>query len=158
MRNTAKISDVSAVRQGQVPKIVSLDRIPQRTAEQVKDIPITQVPEEFVEVSEVFFQNRVQQRIVEPIVETPAVSLAEKIVEAPKAQTREKRIHERIIEETDVPAPRVMKETVKVEKLKSQSTLLAEFKFASKPDGSCAVRYKSSELKDWWPFVTSTSC
>ena len=73
----------------EVPKIVSQDRIPQRNAEPVMDIPVPQVVEEFAEVFKVFFQNRVQQRIVEQTTETPAISLAEEIVEAPKVQTQE---------------------------------------------------------------------
>ena len=74
---------------------------------------------------------------MELVVETPAVSLAEKIVEAPKAQTQEKRIHERIIEETDVPAPRMMEETL--------DTLLTDNKFASKLDGGCDVQAPECE-------------
>ena len=165
-----KISDVSVVRRGQVPKIVSLDRIPQRTAEQVRDIPVSQVVEEFAVVSEVFFQNRVQQRIVQQITETPTVSLAEEIVEAPKVQMQEEiicclkenqsefsedaplpsmteeQIQEHIIEETDVPAPCVMEENSEVEKLKSQRfTLLADKKQASKLNGGCAVQAPECE-------------
>ena len=38
----------------EVPKIVSQDKIPQRTAEQVMDIPVPQVVEEIIKVFEVF--------------------------------------------------------------------------------------------------------
>ena len=129
------------------------------------DIPVPQVFKEFAEASKVFFQNRVQHRIVEQITETPAVSLSEEIVEAPKVQMQEEiicclkenqskfsedaplpsmpeeQIQEHIIEETDVPAPRVMEENSKVDKLKSQRfTLLAEKKHAPKLNGGCAVQ------------------
>ena len=127
-----------------IPKTVTQDKIPQRTAEQITDAPVPQVTGELVEDFNVFSQGLVQQRIVEPIVETPAVSLAEKIVDAPKAQTQEKRVHERIIQETDVPTPRVMEETIEVENLKPQSTL-PDNKFASKPDGGCAVQAPECE-------------
>ena len=47
--------DVSVATQlVEVPKIVSQDKIPQRTAEQVMDIPVPQVVEEIIEVYEVF--------------------------------------------------------------------------------------------------------
>ena len=42
----------------EVPKIVSQDRNPQRTAEQVTDIPVPQVVEEVMEVCKVFSQNQ----------------------------------------------------------------------------------------------------
>ena len=65
--------------------------------------PVPQVTEEIIETFNVLSQDRVQQRNVEQITETPAVSLAEEAVEAPKAQTQEKRIHERIAESPTSP-------------------------------------------------------
>ena len=41
----------------EVPKIVSQDKIPQRTAEQVMDIPVPHVVEEIIEAFEVFDRN-----------------------------------------------------------------------------------------------------
>ena len=73
----------------EVSKIVSQDRIPQLTAEQVMDIPVPQVVEEIIEVFKVFVQDCVQQRMVEQITETPAVSLDKEIMKTPKTQTQE---------------------------------------------------------------------
>ena len=156
----------TAQRTIEVPKIVSQDRIPQQTVEQLVDIPVPQVTEEILEMFNVLSQNRVQQRNVEQITETPAVSLAEEImectthlvqetVEMPQVQFLD-RVRGRIIEETDVTIPRLMKETIEVEKPKSQRfTLLADNKLAPKLDDGCAVQarqsgksYKGSETKD----------
>ena len=50
-----RVPDVPVATQlVEVPKIVSQDKIPQRTAEQVMDIPVPQVVEECIEVFEVF--------------------------------------------------------------------------------------------------------
>ena len=65
-------------------KVVSQDRIQQRTAEQIVDTPVPHVLEELVEVFKVFSQDRVQQRLSEQIIEVPAISLAEKIVRVHK--------------------------------------------------------------------------
>ena len=62
----------TAQRTVEVLKIVSQDRIPQQTAEQLVDIPVPQVTEEIIEMSNVLSQDRVQQRNVEQIAETPA--------------------------------------------------------------------------------------
>ena len=74
----------------EVPKTVSQDRIPQRTAEPVLDIPVPHAVEEIIGVFRVFVQDRVQQRMVEQTTETTAVSLEEEIMKAPKTQTQEK--------------------------------------------------------------------
>ena len=64
-----------------VPKIVSPDRIQQRTLEQTSDIPVPQVVAKLVEVFTHFSQDGAQQRFSEQIYEIPATSLAEKISE-----------------------------------------------------------------------------
>ena len=92
-------------QEAKVPKIVSQNRIPQRTAEQVMDIPVPEVAEEVIEMFNVFSQDRVQQRRVEQITETPAVSIVEEIME-------------RTIEETiNIPIPHVMEKTIEGVKL-----------------------------------------
>ena len=58
-----------------LPKTVSEDRIPQRTAERIVNIPVPQDVEELVEVSRVFPQDRIQQRFGEQTDETPDISL-----------------------------------------------------------------------------------
>ena len=100
------------------------------------DIPVPEVTEEIIEMFNVLSQDRVQQRIVEQINETPAVSLAEEVtertiqpvqetLEMPKVQFLD-RVGGRIIEEIAVPIPRMMEETIQVEKPMSQRfTLLA---------------------------------
>ena len=55
----------------EVPKIISQDRIQERTVKQIVDIPVPQAVEELVEVSKVSFQDRVQQRFGRQIIETP---------------------------------------------------------------------------------------
>ena len=92
------------------------------------DIPVPQVAEEAIEMSEVFSQDRVQQRNEEQIAETPTASLDEEVMEIPKTQTREKNIcclkedqseflEELIIEKSDVPVSHVMEKTIEVVKL-----------------------------------------
>ena len=73
-----------------MPKIVSQDRIQQRTVEQTVDILDPQDVEEPAEFFKASSQNRVQQRFGGQIIEPPAISLAEKIVEVPVIQTQEK--------------------------------------------------------------------
>ena len=93
------------IEETKIPMIESQDKIPQRTAEQVMDIPVPQVTEESIEIFNVLSQDRVQQRMVEQITETPAVSLDEKIIQ-------------HTIEETiDIPVPHVMKKTSEAVKL-----------------------------------------
>ena len=70
----------TAQRTVEVLKIVSQDRIPQRTVEQLIDTLILQIVEE-IEVFKVFIQDRVQQRMVEQTTETPATSLDEETME-----------------------------------------------------------------------------
>ena len=113
----------TAQRTVEGPKIMSQDRIPQQTAEQLVDIPVPQVTEEIIEMFDVLSQDRVQQRNVEQITETPAAPLDEEIVEAPKVHTQEvihlmprTRIQERTFEETDIPVPHMTKKTIEVVK------------------------------------------
>ena len=72
-----------------LPETVSDDRIQQRTAEHLADIPVPQDVKELVEVSEVFPQDRSQQCFLEQINETPDVSFAEKVFETPVTQTQQ---------------------------------------------------------------------
>ena len=99
----------------------------------------------------VLSQDRVQQRIVEPINGTPAVSLFEEITERTIPLVRETvempqvqflhRVRGCIIEEIAVPIPRMMEETIEVEKPMSQRfTLLVDNKLAPKLDNGCAVQ------------------
>ena len=83
---TQRQTPQETIEETKVPKVVSQDRIPQRTAEQVMDIPVPQVVEEIIEVFKVFVQDRVQQRMMEQITETPAVSLDEEIMETSQTQ------------------------------------------------------------------------
>ena len=68
---TQRQTPQETIEETKVPKVVSQDRIPQRTAEQVMDIPVLQVVVEIIEVFKVFVQDRVQQRMMEQIMETP---------------------------------------------------------------------------------------
>ena len=95
-----RMIDVS-IEETKIPKIVSQDKIPQRTAEQVMDIPVPQVTEESIEMFNVLSQDRVQQRNVEHITETSAVSLAEEIAE-------------RTVEKTNVPVSHVIEKITEV--------------------------------------------
>ena len=87
-------------------------------------------------------------RTVQRTVEMPQVEFLDPAVDVPvvvQRQAPQERIRERIVEEIGVPVPRVMEETIEVETLKSQrfegeSSLLADNKLASKPDGRCAVQ------------------
>ena len=103
-----KIDDVSVATQRRIPahrtvevsKIVSQDRIQQRTAEQITDTPVPQVAEEVIEMFNMFSQDRVQQRMVAQTTETPSTSLDEEIME-------------HTIEETiDIPVPHVTEKTI----------------------------------------------
>ena len=90
MEQTLDVTMPEMVKQlVEVPKIISQDRIQQRTVKQIVGIPVPQVVEEVVEVCKVSSQDRVQQRFGRQIIETPSISLAEKIVEMPVTQTRE---------------------------------------------------------------------
>ena len=46
----------------EVPKMVSQNKIPRRTAEEIVDVPVPKVVEEHVGITKVSSQNRVQQR------------------------------------------------------------------------------------------------
>ena len=85
---TQRQTPQETIEETKVPKIVSQDRIPQRTAEQAMDAPVPQVTEEIIEALKVFVQDRVQQRMVEQINENPAVSLDEEIMETPRPRRR----------------------------------------------------------------------
>ena len=130
----------TAQRTVEVPNVVSQDRIPQRTVEQVIDTLIPQIVEEIIEVFtgeflslmsrkmkdtdreeelveafKVFVQDRVQQRIMEQITETPAVSIAEEIMETPKTQTQvDKTIDMLVVRQGQVPTIRPVQKTVEV--------------------------------------------
>ena len=145
--------DMPVVRQGRVPTIqpvqktvevpqvqffdrmidvpIEETKIPQRTAEQVMDIPVPQVAEKSIEVFNVLSQDRVQQRNVEPITETPAISLAEDIMERTTFNILVPHMMEKTIEVlkpipqergqnstgeqiVDVPVPQIREETVEV--------------------------------------------
>ena len=105
---TDRIVGVPVVTQRRIPahgtvevyKIVSQDRIQQRTAEQITDTPVPQVAEEVIEMFNMFSQDRVQQRMVAQTTETPSKSLDEEIME-------------HAIEETiDIPVPHVTEKTI----------------------------------------------
>ena len=64
---------------GEVPKMVSPNRIQRRTAEQIVDTPVPEVVEEHVEITKLSSQNRVQQRFEEQSVGRECFS--ERVVE-----------------------------------------------------------------------------
>ena len=73
----SKILDVpvleKAERLAEVPKIVSQDRIQQRTVEQTVGLPVPQDVEEPTEFFKASSQDRVQQRSGGQIIEPPAI-------------------------------------------------------------------------------------
>ena len=110
--------DVLVPKMVELPKIVSQDRIQQRTVGQIVDVPVPQAVEELAEVFRVFSQDRIQQRAVEQTIDTPAISLVEKIVELPATQTRAEtqqvaNTHvQRVVNTVEVEMPKITKQTV----------------------------------------------
>ena len=102
----------------EVLKTILQDRIQQRTAEQIVDVPVPQVLKELAEVSKSFRRDRIQQRSVEQSRETPTTSLAEMIVEVPVIQTPERTQQvvntsvQHIIDTVEVEKPKIIDETV----------------------------------------------
>ena len=70
-----------------LPSTISEDRIQERTAQRIVDIPVPQDVEELVEVPTVS-QDRIQQRFAEQTIDSLGISLAEKIVEGLVTQTQ----------------------------------------------------------------------
>ena len=71
--------------------------IPQdRNVEQITDVHVPQIMEEFVEVAKIAKQERVQQRTVKEIVDVPVAQFLEEIVEVIETISQE-RISERDI-------------------------------------------------------------
>ena len=107
-----------------------------------------------------FSESRAQQRNVEQITETPAASfdeetnvhvphVTEKTIEVVKFIPQERVQNRTVRQIIGVTVPRVMEENTEVEMLKPQlpeeeSTLLADNKLTSKPDGGCAA-----QAPDW---------
>ena len=81
-------------------------------------------------------------------VEVPQLQFRDRVVRVPVVMQRQvppEEVQERTVEETGVPVPRVMEETIEVERrtsqlLEGESTLLADNKLSFKLDGSCAVQ------------------
>merc|ERR1712032_363258 len=63
----------------EIAKIISQERVQQRTVEQVVDVPVPQVVEEIVEIAKIIPQERVQQRTVEQVVDVPVPQVVEEI-------------------------------------------------------------------------------
>ena len=96
------------------PSTISEDRIQERTAERIVDIPVPQDVEELVEVSRVS-QDMIQQRSVEQTDETPDFSFAANIIEKLVTQTQGKTqqvVNTRV--QHVVPLLQIVKKTVEV--------------------------------------------
>ena len=121
-----------------------------------KQAPTIQEVLKTIEFTQVQYVDEI---VDEPVVmqgQVPTTQTVKKTVDASRVQFPDRVVNdpvgmqvpvtqERIVEVTDVPVPRVMEETAEVETLKSQrskgeSTLLADNKFASKLDGGCAAQ------------------
>ena len=108
----------------EVPRVQYSDRIIDLPVVMQCQIPTIQAVQETMEVPHI--------QVLDPAVDVRVVM---------QRHAPQERVRGRIIEETDVPVPRVMEETIEVEKLKSQCfTLLADNKLSFKLDGSCAAQ------------------
>ena len=124
-------------------KTVFQDRIPQRTAEQLVDIPVPQVTEESLRCSmhslRTALNSESWSRLLRPQQLPLDEEVMEKTTEVVKFSPQERvqnRTGRQII---DVPIPRVMEEIIEVE------TLPADNELSSKLDGGCAVQAPECE-------------
>ena len=140
----------------EVPQVVYIDKAVDVPMVSERQAPMIQKVLKTVEGPQVQYSDRIVDlpvvtqcrvptiQLVQKTVEMPQVQFLDRLLDAPvvmQRQAPQEPIQECIIEETDVPASRVMEETIRVEKLKSQRfTLLADKKQASKLNGGCAVQ------------------
>ena len=61
-------------------KAIPLERLQQRTAEQILHVPVSQIRGEIVEVTQIVPQGRIADRVVEQIVDTSVCKIREQIV------------------------------------------------------------------------------
>ena len=126
--------DVSIVSQRQAPTIQKerkTTEVPQIMTQEIV-VLVTRPYPEYVDDP---YANPIVVQTVEETVEVPRVQHSDRIIDllvVMQVPVTQERILERIVEETDVPVPHVMEETIEVETLKSQrskgeSTLLAEW-------------------------------
>ena len=122
---------------------VSQDRIPQRTAEQLVDIPVPQVIEESLRCSmyslRTALNSETWSRLLRPRQLPLDEEVMEKTIEVVKFSPQERVQNRTVRQIIDVPIPRVMEEILEVE------TLLADNKLSSKLDGGCAVQAPECE-------------
>ena len=119
-----------------------------QTAQKTVEVPLVQHIDEIVDVPIVAQRHFATIQTVQKTVDVPQVRFLDRVDGVPvvmQRQTPQERIQERLAEKTDVPVPRVIEESLEVERLKFQlpegeSTLLADNKLSFKLDGSCAAQ------------------
>ena len=128
----------------EVPQVVYIDKAVDVPMMSEKQAPMIQKVLKTVEAPQVQYSVRIVDLPVATQCRVPTIQPVQETVDMPQVQFLDQ-VRGRIIEETDVPIPRVMEETIEVEKPKSQRfTLLADNKLAPKLDDGCAV-----QAPDW---------
>ena len=93
------------------------ERIPERTCEQIGNVPIPQVVEQIIEVPKISSQDGILQDAVEQIPDVPVPEMVQQLVNLPKTVS-EDGIQQRTVERiADIPVPQVVEELVEVFKL-----------------------------------------
>ena len=124
-------------------KTVSQDRIPQRTAEQMTDIPVPQVTEESLRCSMHSLRATLHCESWSRLLRPRQLPLDEEVMEKTTEVVKfspQKRVQNRTGRQIiDVPIQRLMEEILEVE------TLPADNELSSKLDGGCAVQAPECE-------------